>query len=251
LIPRKPISQWPLSERPREKLLQQGAQALSNAELLAIILRIGTRGSSAVELGRTVMQYFGGFRQMADADLAEWRKIKGLGTAKTASLIAAVEIGRRFWAEETVPSKPIETAEQVAAMFSPHLRDLKHEVFDLLLLNGKRKPLCTIRMDEGTITETNTYSRDIMTAALQKRAAGIVLIHNHPSGESEPSASDKDLTRQVVYAGRIMNVRVHDHVIIGDNKHFSFEAEGLIAGFENEWAQTQRKDRSHGQESSC
>jgi len=172
---------------------------------------------------------------MADADLAEWRKIKGLGTAKTASLIAAVEIGRRFWAEPTEPAQPLRTAGQVAAMFTPHLRDLKHEVFDLLLLNGKRRPVGTVRMDEGTVTETCTYSREIMSAALQKRAASLVLVHNHPSGDPTPSEADIDLTRRTVFAGRVMNVRVQDHVIIGDGNYYSFAEKGHIRRFEYEW----------------
>lgn len=170
-MPRRPISEWPLGERPREKLLREGSYALSDAELLAIILRLGTKGASAVDLARDVLAHFGGFRRMADADLAEWRKIKGLGTAKTASLIATVEIARRFWAEPSAPSMPIKSATQVVDLFRPHLRDLKHEVFDILLLNGKRKSLGRVRMDDGTVTETSTYAREIMSVALQRHAA--------------------------------------------------------------------------------
>jgi len=138
-VPRIPISEWPLTERPREKLLRDGSHTLSDAELLAIILRLGTKGASAIDLARDVLAHFGGFRRMADADLAEWRQIKGLGTAKTAAVVAAVEIARRFWAEPSDPSMPIKSATQVVDLFDPHLRDLKHEVFDILLLNGKRR----------------------------------------------------------------------------------------------------------------
>jgi len=240
-VARKPISEWPLAERPREKLLRDGSHTLSDAELLAIILRIGTKGASAIDLGRVVLANFGGFRRMADADLAEWRKIKGLGTAKTASLIAAVEIGRRFWAEPTVPSMPIKSAVQVVDLFGPHLRDLKHEVFDILLLNGKRKSLGRVRMDDGTVTETSTYAREIMSVALQRRAASIVLVHNHPSGDPAPSPSDTDLTRRAVFAGRVMDVKVQDHVIIGDKAYYSFAEEGIIGGLENEWEEIGRK----------
>ena len=178
---------------------------------------------------------------MADADLAEWRKIKGLGTAKTASLIAAVEIARRFWAESAAPSVPIKTASQVAAMLGPHLRDLKHEVFDVLLLNGKRRSIGTVRMDDGTVTETNTWTREIMSVALQRRAASIVLVHNHPSGDPAPSASDLELTRRAVFAGRVMDVQVQDHVIIGDPIYYSFAEQGIIRGFEYEWEEIARK----------
>lgn len=234
---RRPISKWPLAERPREKLLREGPRALSDAELLAIILRLGIKGSSAIDLGREVHSHFRGFRNMADADMAEWRKIKGLGTAKTASLIAAVEIARRFWAEPSAPSAPIKCASQVVELFGPRLRDLKHEVFEILLLNGKRRSLGSVRMDEGTISETFAYSREIMSCALQKRAASLVLIHNHPSGDPTPSEADIDITRQTVFAGRIMGVRVQDHVIIGDCSHYSFVENEVIRRLEHEWEQ--------------
>ncbi len=238
---RKPISEWPHEDRPREKLLREGPRALSHAELVAIIIRLGTKGASAIDLARDVLSQFGGFRRMADADLAEWRQIKGLGTAKTASLIAAVEIARRFWAEPSTPSMPIKFASQVVDLFGPHLRDLKHEIFDILLLNGKRKSLGSVRMDDGTVTETSTYAREIMCVALQRRAASVVLIHNHPSGDPAPSSADTDLTRRAVFAGKVMGVRVQDHVIIGDKAYYSFAEEGMIGGLEHEWEEIARK----------
>jgi len=238
---RNPIREWPKDNRPREKLLEKGPISLSDAELLAIILRLGRSGYSAIDLGREVLSHFGGFRPMADADLAEWRKIKGLGTAKTASLIAAVEIGRRFWAEPTTLAASIKTADQVVAMLGPHLRDLRHEVFDVLLLNGKRRSLGTVRMDDGTVTETNTYAREIMSVALQRHAASIVLVHNHPSGDPAPSTADQELTRRAVFAGKVMDVRVQDHVIIGDSTYFSFAEQGTIGGLEHEWEEINRK----------
>ncbi|MGA2614291.1 MAG: DNA repair protein RadC [Spirochaetia bacterium] len=219
---RRPISRWPLAERPREKLLQEGSRALSDSELLAIILRFGTKGVTAIDLGREVHGHFHGFRNMADADLTEWRQIKGLGAAKTASLIATLEIARRFWAEPSAPRAPIKSASQVVDLFRPYLRDLKHEVFDILLLNGKRRSLGSVRMDDGTVTETSTYAREIMSVALQRRAASIVLIHNHPSGDPAPSSADRDLTRRAVFAGKVMDIKVQDHVIIGDATYFSF-----------------------------
>jgi len=240
-VRRRPISEWPLAERPREKLLRDGSHTLSDAQLLAIILRLGTKGASAIDLARTVLAQFGGFRRMADADLAEWRKIKGLGTAKTASLIAAIEIARRFWAEASAPLMPIKSATQVVDLFGPHLRDLKHEVFEILLLNGKRKSLGRVRMDDGTVTETSTYAREIMSVALQRRAASIVLVHNHPSGDPTPSGADTDLTRRAVFAGRVMDVKVQDHVIVGDKAYYSFAEEGIIGGLENEWEEIGRK----------
>jgi DNA repair protein RadC len=231
----RPISNWPLSDRPREKLLRDGPKALSDAELLAIIVRLGTKGSSAVDIGREVLSHFNGFRNMADADIREWGKIKGLGTAKIAQLVAAIEIGRRFWVEKNMPLQTLKSAQQVAAIYMPQLRDLKHEVFEVLLLNGRRRMLDTVRMDEGTVTETGTYVREIVAMALQKRAASVVLIHNHPSGDPTPSTADAELTRQAVFAGCLMNVRVQDHVIVGDNAFYSFVEAGLIRRYDDEW----------------
>lgn len=240
-MPRNPIRQWPLDDRPREKILSKGPNTLSDAEVLAIIIRLGGCGYSAVDLAREILSHFGGFRRMADADMGEWRKIKGLGTAKTASIIAAVELARRFWAEPSSQSEPIRTASQVAALLAPHLRDLKHEVFDILLLNGKRRSLGTLRMDDGTVTETAIYAREIMSMALQRRAASIVLVHNHPSGDPAPSRADIELTRQAVFAGKIMDICIQDHVIIGDSTHFSFAEQGTIRGLELEWEEFFRK----------
>lgn len=240
-MPRRPISEWPLRERPREKLLHEGSHTLSDAELLAIILRLGTKGVSAIDLARDVLAHFGGFRRMADADLAEWRQIKGLGNAKTAAVIATVEMARRFWAEPSAFSVSIKSARQVVDLFGPHLRDLKHEVFDILLLNGKRRSMGTVRMDDGTVTETNTYAREIMSVALQRRAASVVLVHNHPSGDPAPSTADMNLTRRAVFAGKAMDVKVQDHVIIGDKAFYSFAEEGTIGGLEHEWEEITRK----------
>lgn len=251
LTSRRPISKWPLAERPREKLLQEGAHGLSDSELLAIILRLGTKGSSAIDLAREVLGHFGSFRHMADADINEWREIKGLGTAKTASLLAAIEIARRFWAEPSTPTAAIESAAQVVELCGPHLRDLKHEVFDILLLNGKRKSMGTVRMDEGTVTEISTYTREIMAVGLQKRAAGIVLVHNHPSGDPTPSSADGDLTRETVFAGKVMHLKVQDHVIIGDNAYYSFAELGLIEQYEHEWDEFAHKGAGNDFESKC
>lgn len=246
MMSRKPISKWPLSERPREKLLQDGPRALSNSELLAIILRLGTKGASAIDLAREVLAHFDGFRRMADADLDEWRQIKGLGTAKTASLIATIEIARRFWAEPSAPSALIKSATDVVGLFGPHLRDLKHEVFDILLLNGKRRSIGSVRMDDGTVTETGTYAREIMSVALQKRAAGVVLVHNHPSGDPSPSSADTDLTRRAVFAGKVLDVKVQDHVIIGDASHYSFAEHDHIRRFEHEWEESASRNSTAG-----
>lgn len=219
----------------------EGSHSLSDAELLAIVLRHGIQGVSAVDLARGILAHFGGFRRMADADLTEFLQIKGMGTAKTAALIAIIEIARRFWAEPSTSTLPIRSAAQVVDIFRPHLRDLKHEVFDILLLNGKRKAMGRVRMDNGTVTETATYAREMMSVAVQRRAASIVLIHNHPSGDPTPSLADAELTRRAVFAGRVMDVRVQDHVIIGDIAYYSFAEEGIIRGFENEWKDIGRK----------
>ena len=178
-VSRRPISEWPPTERPREKLLHDGSRTLSDAELLAIVLRLGTKGSSAVDLARTVLAHFGGFR--------------------------------------------------------------RNEVLEILLLNGKRKSLGRVRMDDGTVTETSTYAREIMSVALQRRAASIVLVHNHPSGDPAPSQADADLTRRAVFAGKVMDVKVQDHIVVGDKAYYSFAEQGIIARLENEWEELGHK----------
>jgi len=228
------IVSWPEEDRPRERLLKFGEHTLTNTELLAILLRTGIKGESAVDLGRKIMQKFRTFRNMSHTDISQWREFKGLGEAKICQIKAAIELGRRFMTEERKTEGSVESSKEVAALFMPRMRDLKKEVFKILLLNGQNNimDIKGLEINEGTVTQSSPNVREIMSKALQNFAAAIVCIHNHPSGNPNPSQEDRRFTKELVIAGKAMQIKVLDHVIIGDNKYYSFADEGLIEEFE-------------------
>jgi DNA repair protein RadC len=224
------IATWPEEDRPREKLLKFGEHTLTTSELLGVLLRSGIKGESAVDLGRKIIKKFKTLRQMSHTDISQWREIKGLGEAKICQIKAAIELGRRFMIEEKKTKGKVESSKEVANLFMPRMRDLKKEIFKILLLDGQNNimDINGVEIDEGTVTQVSPNVREIMSKALQNFAAGIVCIHNHPSGIPSPSQEDKRFTERLVTAGRSMQIKVLDHVIIGDNKYFSFADEGLI-----------------------
>lgn len=214
--------------RPREKLLQHGEHTLSSAELLAVLLRIGYQGKSAVDLGRIIMQKFGSFREMSHINILEWKKIKGMGNAKISQLRAAIEIGRRFMEEEGEKKDGIRSPEDIAKMFMPRMRDLKTEIFKVALLDGRNTVKSIEEVAAGTPTQAVPHVRDIMTKALNKYASAIVCVHNHPSGNTTPSREDKRFTQALNEACEAMEIKLVDHIIIGDNKFFSFAEAGAL-----------------------
>jgi len=228
------IANWPEEDRPREKLLKDGAHTLSNAELLAILIRTGVKGSSAVDLGRELLRKFKTLRQISAADVAEFREIKGLSTAKIAQIKAAVELGRRMMSEERALEGPIRSSADVAEYLMPLLRDLKIEVFKAVLLDRRNAVLDVIDIGEGDVARTQPSIRKIMLRTAQAYAAGLIAVHNHPSGDPTPSEQDKLLTRDLVLAGRAMEIRVFDHLIIGDGRYFSFADDGLMEEYERQ-----------------
>lgn len=222
------IKNWPEDERPREKLLKEGEHTLSNTELLAILLRTGVKGESAIDLARKIVQKFKTFRNMSHTDIRDWKEFKGLGEAKITQIKAALEIGRRFREIEAREGKKgIKSAKDVADLMMVRLRDLKSEVFKVLLLDGQNKIKNEIDIP-GSISQANPIIREIMSRALQNFAASIVCVHNHPSGDPQPSQEDKVFTQELVQAGKVLQIKVLDHIIIGDNKYFSFADEGMI-----------------------
>jgi DNA repair protein RadC len=228
------IANWPEDDRPREKLLKHGAQMLSNAELLAILIRTGVKGSSAVDLGRELLRKFKTLRQMSASDDAEFRGIKGLSTAKIAQVKAAVELGRRMMSEERALEGAVRSSADVAEYLMPLLRDLKHETFKAVLIDRRNHVLTVADIDDGDVAETQPSIRKIMLRAAQAYAAGLIAVHNHPSGDPTPSEQDKLLTRDLVIAGRAMEIRIFDHLVIGDGRYFSFADEGLIEEYERQ-----------------
>lgn len=223
------IKYWPKDERPREKLLKDGEHTLSNSELLAILLRNGVKGESAVDLARKILTKFGTFRNMGHTDIRDWKEFKGLGVAKIAQIKAAIEIGRRFGEEKTKENKiKISSSKDAADLLMKRMRDLKKEVFKIMLLDGQNKLIDIIEAEEGSVTQASPIIREIISKALQNFATAIICVHNHPSGNFNPSPADKIFTAELVSAGKIMQIKVLDHIIIGDDNYFSFLNEGLI-----------------------
>jgi DNA repair protein RadC len=226
------IRQWSEDDRPREKLLKFGEHALSNAELLAILIRTGTPGRSAVDIGRELLHKFKSLRAMSGVDVSEFKKINGLKNAKIAQIKAAVELGRRMLSEERVLDGPVNRSSDVAGYLMPLMRDLKKERFVLLLLDRRNVVSDVIDIDYGTVDKANPYIRDIIQTAIRYNAPSIIVAHNHPSGSITPSSDDKSFTKSLVLACRATGISFFDHIIIGDNRYFSFADEGLIEEYE-------------------
>lgn len=225
----QPITQWPLDDRPREKLIRYGETQLSDAELLAILLRTGVRGYSAIDLSRQIMSKFKTFRNMSHTDTREWNEFKGLGPAKIALIKAALEIGRRF-REQEQRSNPIiiNHADEAAAILMPQMRDLKIEVFKVILLNNQNRIIEVVEQVRGTVNQANPFIREIIQLAIQKFALSIICVHNHPSGLVQPSEADRRFTRKLADASKILEINLLDHIIIGDGDFYSFADQGLL-----------------------
>ncbi len=227
-----PIREWSEDDRPREKLLKYGEHTLSNAELLAILIRTGTPGKSAVDIGRELLHTFKSLRAISSVDISEFRKINGLKNAKIAQIKAAVELGRRMLSEEQKPADPVRHSSDVASLLMPLMRDLKKERFVMLLLDGRNAVSDVLDIDYGTVDRANPYIRDIIQTAIRHNAPSIIVAHNHPSGATEPSENDKAFTRSLMMAAKATGINFFDHIIIGDNRYFSFADKGFIGEYE-------------------
>ena len=223
------IRNWPREDRPREKLLKKGSGALTNSELLAILLRTGIKGASALDLARRIIEKFGTFRNMSHTDLREWKSIKGLGPAKIAQIKAALEIGRRFREDEVLSIKQkIASAQDVVNMLLPQVRDLKTEVSKIVCLDSDNQIIDISDAATGTVNQARPIIREIIHTALQKYAVAIVCVHNHPSGNTTPSPQDKKFTQELSAAGKLMGIKVLDHIIIGGDTFYSFANDGML-----------------------
>lgn len=225
---RSGIAKWPEDERPRERLLSRGAHSLTDAEVIAILLRVGVRGKSAVELARELLKRFGTVQAMMSAPLMAWDGIKGLGKAKCAQLLAGLELGKRAVLPTVREKTIIKSTKQAADYFRARLLSLSEEHFRVAYINRQGRLLEDALIAEGTVDSVRPHIRTIVARALQTNASAIIVAHNHPSGIAEPSEVDKLLTRDIIAACNPLGIKVLDHVIVADRDSFSFADFGLL-----------------------
>jgi DNA repair protein RadC len=221
------ISDWPPCERPRERLLAQGARSLSDAELIAVLLRTGVRGKSAVDLAREMIERFKGVKGLL-APGADLKTVKGLGNAKRAQLEAAVELARRSMQEELRERPALSSPGAVRDYLRLALAARDHEVFVCIWLDAQHKVIAIEEPFRGTLTQTSVYPREIVRAALRLNAAAVIFAHNHPSGVAQPSQADELLTRSLVEALALVEIKVLDHFIVAGSQAISFAERGLL-----------------------
>ena len=224
-----PITDWAEEDRPREKLMGKGVASLSNAELLAILLRSGSKDDNAVELAQKILADFkNNLGELGKASLTQLKRYKGMGEAKAISIIAAMELGRRRNSGEIIEKKKIEASNDIFMLFHPMLSDLPHEEFWILFLNSSCRIIDMKRLSAGGLADTPVDVRLIMKMAIEQLASRIALCHNHPSGNPTPSNHDILATQKVKDGGKMLNIELVDHVIVGDNGYYSFADEEIL-----------------------
>lgn len=223
-----PITDWPLAERPREKLLILGASALSDAELLAIFLRTGIKGKTAVDLARDIISHFGGLRNLLTADKATFCQFSGLGEAKFSQLQAVLELSSRHLKETLQRGHFLQNPQATQDYLSAQLRDLPYEVFACLFLDNQHRIIEFEVLFRGTINGASVHPREVVRKTLEHNAAALILAHNHPSGVAEPSSADRHITKQLSDALALIDVRVLDHIVVGDGECVAFSERGWI-----------------------
>lgn len=222
------IREWPVQERPRERLLLHGASALASRELLAILIGSGREGASAVEIaGGLLRAADGSLRRLASSSPAELAAVPGIGPAVAARISSALELGRRLAREGPLERTRIRGPRDVYDRCAPSMRDLSQEEFRVLLVNTQHAVVREIVVTRGTLDASIVHPREVFRAAITESAAAMILVHNHPSGDPAPSAEDRDVTRQLAEAGRLIGIPVLDHVVVGDGRYVSFVEAGL------------------------
>ncbi len=223
------IKNWAVEDRPREKLLKNGIGSLSDAEILAILIGSGTKNLSALELSRTVLfSVDNNLQALGKLELGNLTRIRGIGQAKAITILAALELGRRRAYAPGLEKTKISTSKEAFRIFQPLLGDLPHEEFWILLLNRSNRVIDKICISKGGVTGTVIDTRLILKQALDRLTSGIILCHNHPSGNLEPSDADKKITEKIKKAALYMDINLIDHIIIGENNYFSFADSGII-----------------------
>lgn len=223
------IKELSVDDRPREKLVRQGAVGLSNSELLAILIRTGTQEKSALRIAEELTAADGLYQNIACIhSVAELSKVKGLGTAKAATILAALELGKRVAVAKSQAKIKIESPQSCADILLPRLRYERHEKFLVVLLDSKNRIIRIDQISEGSVNSAVVHPREVFAPALLYHAAAILVAHNHPSGDPKPSSEDKDLTQSLAETGKIMGIPLIDHLVIGDGIFFSFREQGYL-----------------------
>jgi DNA repair protein RadC len=226
------IKEWPEDERPRERLMKLGADALSEAQLLAIVLSTGdaSSGRSALDLAMYLVQTFGGLRALDAASIAELRQMKGIGPAKATTIKAALELGKRLSGEPAQRNFKVTSPQDLVNYFQPRLQHLRKEVFKAVLLNTKHQVLKDVTVSEGSLSASLVHPREAFLPAIKESAAAVIFLHNHPSGDPTPSTEDRELTLRLAEVGQLVGINVLDHIIIGSGTpgYISFRDAGWL-----------------------
>ncbi len=224
-----PITNWAEDDRPREKLMIKGKNALSDAELIAILIGSGSRNESAVQLSKRILSNFdNNLNALGKLSIKQLTEFKGIGEAKAISIIAAMELGRRRREMEAIELKQIGSSKSVFEIMQPIIGELQHEEFWILYLNYSNKVIAKSQLSKGGITGTVVDIRIVFKIALEQNATSIILSHNHPSGKLQPSDADKEITKKLKFAGEQLDIKVLDHIIITENSYLSFQDEGIF-----------------------
>ncbi|MGZ9585135.1 RadC family protein [Paenibacillus marinisediminis] len=218
----------PQDERPRERMMQSGAQSLSHAELLAILLRTGTKEESALLLAQRVLNRVGGLDKLADTSMTELTQVRGIGPAKALQLIAGLELGRRMARVKLTDAFSVRRPEDAADLVMESMRHLRKEHFVCLFLNTKNRVLAQETISIGTLDASLVHPREVFRAAMKHGAASMICVHNHPSGDPEPSREDINITKRLMEVGELVGIEVLDHIVIGDNQYVSLKERGLV-----------------------
>lgn len=223
------IKEWSLEDRPREKLLSKGISSLTDAELIAIIIGSGSKDESAVELSKRILgSVHHNLNELGKLSTNDLQKYRGIGEAKAIGIVAALELGRRRKLSENINRQKITSSQDIYELFHPLLADLHHEEFWVLLLNRSNKIIDRVKISQGGISGTVTDIRLILKLALEKLATSIILCHNHPSGNIQPSDADITITQKIKESGKLMDVTLLDHIIVADRMYYSFADEGML-----------------------
>lgn len=227
-MPEQKIKDWPENERPRERLIKYGAESLSDAQLLAIILRTGSGERGVLGLSMSILDTFKTLRNIDAASISELSSIKGLGTAKIAQIKAAFELGKRLMGESSDGKPVFSSSHSIFSYFAPRFKNLKKEFFIGILLDAKNRLIRECKVSEGTLTNSLIHPREAFKEAVKESAASVIFVHNHPSGDPTPSRDDITITERLKSAGDIIGINVLDHVIIGDRKYVSLKEKGVL-----------------------